>query len=126
MIGTVAILVNQLCDEIRRERDDKCVNKNGKAGQGVDDWVPSANILRHVGHGASLVANEINRVDSDLQDSVGEGEQRSQREGGHKHHHETKLQDCQTHVYQEFNTYWLGQTKTTTGLGPRSMVVPYQ
>ena len=73
MIRTVTILVNQLPDKIRGECSNKCIDKNRETGQGIDNWAPCTNTLRHIGHGTALVTNEFNGINSNFQDSVCEG-----------------------------------------------------
>ncbi len=61
-----AILINQLRDEIRGKCNYKRIYKNGESRQGIKNWIPGAYILRHIGHGTTLVADEIDSVNSNF------------------------------------------------------------
>lgn len=62
--------------------------------QGLQDGEPHADLLGALGHGPAVLTHELVGIQPHLGPVVEQGEEWSQREGGHKDGDEAKLQDC--------------------------------
>lgn len=69
-------------------RDDR------EVGDALEDRVPDPDVLDPLSARPTALGEVLEGVQTDLDEVIDEGEEGSQREGGHEHRHETVLDHC--------------------------------
>lgn len=87
----ILVHVHESRDEIARVGNNQSVRDDREVGDALEDRVPDPDVLDPLSARPTALGEVLEGVQTDLDEVIDEGEEGSQREGGHEHRHETVL-----------------------------------